>query len=170
MQDIENRASYSPYRVLFSKILVPPLAKPTRKWYTDYNKKAELGPASEGKLKFLPGVSGPGKGCRNLGSFIELFDVCIVFSGVYMLYSAVTGKGSFYKTDNIKKGLEEKYKKLIRLLCAVGGVLAAAQGSLDYFKIQPFATILFFLLCAVIVAFCVVSAHYASGKSEDGHL
>lgn len=105
-----------------------------------------------------------------MGSFTELFDVCIVFSGVYMLYSAVTGKGSLYKTDNIKKGLEEKYQKLVRLLCTAGGVLALAQGALDYFKVEPFATILFFFLCAVVVAFCVVSASYGNGRPKDGRL
>lgn len=105
-----------------------------------------------------------------MGSFTELFDVCIALSGVYMLYSAVTGKGSLYKTDNIKKGLEEKYRKLIRLLCTVGGLLAVAQGAFDHFKIEPFATILFFLLCGVLIAFCVLSSSYGDGRPKGGRL
>lgn len=95
-----------------------------------------------------------------MDNYTQMFDVCIILAGLYMLYCAITGKGSLYRTDNIKKGQEESYQKTMRRLCLVGGIFAVPQGLLDFFKIQPLALILFLLFCAVVVAFCILSVKY----------
>ena len=105
-----------------------------------------------------------------MDAFTELFDICILLAGVYMLYSAMTGKGSLYKTDNVKKGKEKDYRKFTRLFCTVGGVVAVAQGALDHFRVEPYATILFILLCVVVVAFCVLNVVYGNGRDKESRL
>ena len=115
-------------------------------------------------------MAGEWKGRQALGSYTELFDVGIALAGIYMLYGAITGKGSLYKTDNVKKGREQSYRKLVRLFCLPGGLLAVAQGLLDYFGIQPCAMILLILLCAVIVVFCALNMKYRSGRGKEERL
>jgi hypothetical protein len=68
-----------------------------------------------------------------------------------MLYSAISGKGSFYKDENIKSDMKEKYKKLIKCFCLFGGLIAVAYGAFDFLKIEPIATILFVILCAILL-------------------
>lgn len=62
--------------------------------------------------------------------FLNIFEL---FLGVYMLYGAVTAKGQFYKTDNVKKGMEEKYKKIIRLFCVLLGIPMTIIGAFGTF-------------------------------------
>lgn len=73
-----------------------------------------------------------------------------------MLYWAITGRGKLYKSETIKKGMEEKYKKVIKWFCLSGGVLAVLFGILDYLKLEPFATILFVILCVIVVLVSVI--------------
>ncbi len=44
---------------------------------------------------------------------------------------AVMNKGQIYTTNNVKKGMEEKYKKTMRILCFVLGPLMLATGLID---------------------------------------
>lgn len=92
-----------------------------------------------------------------MDSFNRMLDIFIILTGIYMFYWAFSGKGNIYKTDYIKEVLQEKYKKLIKWFCLIGGVLAVITGIVDYLKLEPYATILYYLLLAcVIVAFIVI--------------
>jgi threonine/homoserine/homoserine lactone efflux protein len=62
----------------------------------------------------------------------NLFSVFELIAGVYLIYAAISGKGQIYKNDNIKKGMEARYHKTVRVLCAVVGPVMTAQGILDY--------------------------------------
>ena len=85
--------------------------------------------------------------------YAQLIDLCLLLAGVYMLYCAVTGKGSLYKADNVKEEKKESYGRFIRYFCAVAGAAAVATVALDYFKLEPYATILYGILCGLIVVF-----------------
>jgi len=92
--------------------------------------------------------------------YTQVYDLCMILAGVYMLYSAIVGTGSIYKNENIKSGMEEKYKKAMRLFCLIGGLTAAATGLLDYLKIQPFAMILFGVLTLMVIILIVIIVRY----------
>jgi hypothetical protein len=44
----------------------------------------------------------------------NLFDIVMLAMGVYVLYAGITGKGKFYAMDNIKEGMEKKFKSTMR--------------------------------------------------------
>lgn len=94
-----------------------------------------------------------------------IFDLLVFLVGLYMLYSGFTGKGSLFKNGNIKKGFEEKYRKLIKWFCLVGGIAAVLLGALDYFKIQPLANILFIVLCVIVVCAIAVIASFTKPRT-----
>lgn len=85
-----------------------------------------------------------------------------------MLYWAITGKGSIYKSENKKAGKEEVFKKTIRRICPFGGLSAIAAGLLDMMKIEPLATIMYIVLCVVVVLLAVVSVVFTD-KEKAGH-
>lgn len=94
---------------------------------------------------------------KQMDTYTMLFDICVILSGVYMLYCAITGKGQIYNSDRIKKGMEEKYRNFMKKFCYAGGVVAIATGALDYFHIEPYATIVFGIFSAMIVVLVVFS-------------
>lgn len=60
----------------------------------------------------------------------SLFDLLMVCFGVYVLYAGITGKGRMYIVENIKEGMEEKLKKLMRkLYIALGIVMIINAGA-----------------------------------------
>jgi hypothetical protein len=101
--------------------------------------------------------------------YTQVYDLCMVLAGVYMLYSAIIGRGSIYKNENIKSGLAEKYKKAMRLFCLLGGLTAAATGLLDYLQIQPFAMIMFGALTLMMIFFIVIIIRYTVPQNERHH-
>lgn len=52
----------------------------------------------------------------------SLFDMLLLAMGVYVLVAGITGKGKMYTADNIKKGMEEKFKKTLRILFLCLGI------------------------------------------------
>jgi hypothetical protein len=100
-----------------------------------------------------------------MDTYTQLFDICVFFSGVYMMYCAFTRKGSLYNTENIKKGMEENYKIFVWWFCLCGGIVGVATGLLDYFKVEPFAMITFILLCVIFVVFVAVNIWFTDRKS-----
>lgn len=83
-----------------------------------------------------------------------------------MLYCGVTGKGSIYNNEVIKKGMEEKYKKLIRWFCLGGSVLAFATGLLDYFKIEPLGSIFYAIFTLMIIALVIIISRFTERKDD----
>ena len=99
-----------------------------------------------------------------MDTYSQLFDVCVIISGVYMLYCGVTGKGSIYNNEVVKKGMEEKYRKLIRWFCLCGSIFAFATGLLDYFKIEPIASIMFAIFTLMIIGLVIMISRFTERK------
>jgi len=99
-----------------------------------------------------------------MNAYNQILDLFVVIAGAYMLYWAITGKGTLYKSENIKKGMEEKYKKVIKWFCLSGGVLAVLFGVLDYMRIEPIATALFVILCVIVVLVSVIIVGFTDHK------
>ena len=104
-----------------------------------------------------------------MNAYNQILDLLVAIAGAYMLYWAFTGKGTLYKSENIKKGLEEKFKKVIKLFCLFGGVLAVLFGLFDYMKIEPLATILFVLLGVAVVLVSVITVRFTDHKKLKNH-
>lgn len=66
----------------------------------------------------------------------NMFVIFEVGLGVYILYGAIMKSGQMFKNENIKKGMEEQYRKLIRLFSFILGPLMVALGVVDYFNIR----------------------------------
>ncbi len=62
----------------------------------------------------------------------NMFAIFEVGLGVYILYGAVIKPGQMFKNENIKKGMEEQYRKMIRLFSFILGPLMIATGVVDY--------------------------------------
>ena len=80
--------------------------------------------------------------------FMSLFEVLI---GAYLIYAAVTNKGRIYVNENLIKGKEEEYHRMIRRLCTVGGPLCLLDVLFDYLKLLPLS----YLSLAVLFAYVV---------------
>lgn len=64
----------------------------------------------------------------NMNSFMAFFMIII---GVFIMYSAITGKGPAYKND-YPKAIQEEHHKMMRKFCWIVGPVALAAGILDY--------------------------------------
>lgn len=94
--------------------------------------------------------------------YAQIFDLLLAVAGVYMLYAAITGKGSIYKNVNVKAEKQDAYKKLIKWFCVVGGLISLVLVPLDYLHVEPASTVVFIVLCVLVVA--VSAAVAAAGR------
>ncbi|MDL2218369.1 hypothetical protein LJC27_06885 [Christensenellaceae bacterium OttesenSCG-928-M15] len=69
----------------------------------------------------------------NSDSTYSLFSIFQLLIGVYLLYSAITGKGQLFRNENVKKGKEALYHKRLRIMAAVIAPLMFIQAAIDYF-------------------------------------
>lgn len=53
----------------------------------------------------------------------SLFDILLLAISAYVLYAGITGKGRLYNVENIKEGMEEKFKAMSRKLYIVLGAI-----------------------------------------------
>ncbi len=87
---------------------------------------------------------------------ISLFDVIIGAMGLYLLYSAIVGKGKLFQNDFIKEGMEDKHKTIVRITSLVIGILMIATVAialLDKYGKYRVATLVIFGL--VFIAFII---------------
>lgn len=98
-------------------------------------------------------------------SMNRILDLLLAIAGIYMLYCGFTGRGSLYRNEYIKKGMEEKYRNLIRQFCRFGGLVAVAAGVLDYEKVSPLGQILYWVFTIFIVAVVVMIARMTEHSS-----
>lgn len=109
----------------------------------------------------------------DMTNMFSLFEVGL---GAYLLYGALTQKGQMYKNDNIKKGMEEKYRKLMRLFGFTLGPMMLALGVVDYFSannasLKTLMLVLWGLTMAGIVLMFVLTLRMtdrAKAKSGSG--
>lgn len=74
-----------------------------------------------------------------------------VIIGIYLIYSAITGKGAAYKDENIKKEKKDEFKKMMRLFCAIFGPIALAAGGFEYLKMMVLSQVFYALFFIGIV-------------------
>lgn len=61
----------------------------------------------------------------------DLFGLMELAAGAYLSFSAISGKGHVFRNEAVKKGMEQTYKKRIRLLSALLGPVLLALGIVD---------------------------------------
>lgn len=101
---------------------------------------------------------------------VSLFDIVMFVIGLYLLYSAISGRGRIFDAEFVKEGMEAKYKKAMRISCLAAAVIMIAAGvvsALDGFgKLQTVSMILFGLLCAVFVAAIIWTGKYVDKNAK----
>lgn len=48
---------------------------------------------------------------------VSLFDIVMFVIGLYLLYSAISGRGRIFDAEFVKEGMEAKHKKAMRISC-----------------------------------------------------
>ena len=96
---------------------------------------------------------------------MDMLSMMQLFIAGYLLYCAITSKGKLYENTNIKKGMEEKYHKSMRLFAWVASPLMLAQIGLQYmgetqenFTLMTVSQVLFGLVTVAIIVLVIVSA------------
>lgn len=84
--------------------------------------------------------------------YTNMFGFFEVAIGAYALYSAITGKGQLLKNDHVKKGMEKKYQKWMRILGAFLGPVMLGLGALDIYNSGQETPILPWLMTALMIA------------------
>ena len=101
---------------------------------------------------------------------VSLFDIVMFVIGLYLLYSAISGRGRIFDAEFVKEGMEAKHKKAMRISCLAAAVIMIAAGvvsALDGFgKLQIVSMILFGLLCAVFVAAIIWTGKYVDKNAK----
>ena len=101
---------------------------------------------------------------------VSLFDIVMFVIGLYLLYSAISGRGRIFDAEFVKEGMEAKHKKAMRISCLAAAVIMIAAGvvsALDGFgKLQTVSMILFGLLCAVFVAAIIWTGRYVDKNAK----
>lgn len=101
---------------------------------------------------------------------VSLFDIVMFVIGLYLLYSAISGRGRIFDAEFVKEGMEAKHKKAMRISCLAAAVIMIAAGvvsALDGFgKLQTVSMVLFGLLCAVFVAAIIWTGKYVDKNAK----
>ena len=101
---------------------------------------------------------------------VSLFDIVMFVIGLYLLYSAISGRGRIFDAEFVKEGMEAKHKKAMRISCLAAAVIMIAAGvvsALDGFgKLQTVSMILFGLLCAVFVTAIIWTGKYVDKNAK----
>ena len=59
---------------------------------------------------------------------VSLFDIVMFVIGLYLLYSAISGRGRIFDAEFVKEGMEAKHKKAMRISCLAAAVIMIAAG------------------------------------------
>ena len=101
---------------------------------------------------------------------VSLFDIVMFVIGLYLLYSAISGRGRIFDAEFVKEGMDAKHQKAMRISCLAAAVIMIAAGvvsALDGFgKLQTVSMILFGLLCAVFVAAIIWTGKYVDKNAK----
>jgi|GEM_PF-1885321 len=93
---------------------------------------------------------------------LELNDILLLGIGAYALLTAITGSGSMLRNEFVKDGMEDKFKKTVRIASAVVGVavigvavisiFCTASGKLNWLKYVLLVVAVGALIAALILA------------------
>lgn len=93
-------------------------------------------PAGSPAAQATPGAEQSPSPQPTTGGGFSLLSILYVGAGLYMVISAVTGRGAMYKNENIKEGKEEVFKKTIRICMGAVGLLLLIMGVLDLVSVR----------------------------------
>ena len=85
------------------------------------------------------------------GSMNNMMSIFMIVIGVFILYSAVTGKGPAYKND-YPAAMQEEHKRMLRIFCWIAGPIAVISGVLEYLGYE----IVFWISSGIIFTAIVV--------------
>lgn len=89
----------------------------------------------------------------------QLMDAFMIGTGVYLLFGAITGKGKIYENNSLKKGMEEKYRKVLRIALFELSVLSILNGVSTmlnwnkYISIGLFAVLMISLVALIVFTY-----------------
>lgn len=89
---------------------------------------------------------------------ISLFDIIIAAIGLYLIYSAIVGKGKLFQNDFIKEGMEEKNKRIVRITSLIIGIMMLATAAIALFdRYGKYRIVSLCLFALVIIVFIISS-------------
>lgn len=102
----------------------------------------------------------------------EFLDLILGGIGLYVLISAILGKGALFKNEFLKEGTEEDFKKWVRICSITSGValigytvLAVCFGYLDWTSICGY--VLFGIGIIALVAILVISSRFTDKEKKN---
>lgn len=69
-----------------------------------------------------------------------MFDLLLLAMGAYVLFAGITGKGKLYATENIKKGMEEAFRKTMRKIYLTLGIVMVLNSVFSLLMTQLYTT------------------------------
>ena len=70
----------------------------------------------------------------NVSKFkVDLTDILLLGIGVYALVTAITGTGAMYRNEFVKDGMEDKFKKTVRIAALIVGICMIGVALLSIF-------------------------------------
>lgn len=69
-----------------------------------------------------------------------MFDLLLLAMGAYVLFAGITGKGRLYATENVKKGMEEAFRKTMRKIYLALGIVMVLNSVFSLLMTQLYTT------------------------------
>lgn len=96
---------------------------------------------------------------------LQLMDAFMIGTGVYLLIGAITGKGKIYENQNLKKGQEERYRKILRISLFVLSILSILNGVSTMLNWNKYVSLAFFALLMIALAVLMVFTYRMTDRS-----
>lgn len=113
-----------------------------------------------------------------VGRSLSLWDILIGLIGVYLLISAIIGKGKLFDDEFVKEGMEKRHKTIVRITSLIVGLLMLASTVIAFIdkydkmrvlKVAMFACMLItFITSMLMLRKCVDQE--AKRKAQEGRL
>ena len=92
------------------------------------------------------------------GKGLSLFDIVIAAIGLYLIVSAILGKGRLFDQSFVREGMEKKHKTIVRVTALVVGLLMLATAAIAAFDAYDKLRIVKIVLFGVMIVLFIVSA------------
>lgn len=92
------------------------------------------------------------------GKGLTLFDIVIAALGLYLIVSAILGKGRLFDSSFVREGMEKKHKTIVRVTSLIVGLLMLATVAISAFDAYDKLRVVKIVLFGVMVAVFIVSA------------
>lgn len=85
---------------------------------------------------------------------LQILDLFIIITCVYLLFSGITGKGGLYKDDQIHPSRKADYYKTMRLFALIGGPIGIFAIIAERYINRTFGLIMTGIFVLMIVGLC----------------